>query len=918
MPKPRLDATSRYRLLATVCTCSDRSCPCHQARSRADGTLHCPLCRTGAPTLVVDLRGAELRGHCTAGCDQEQIDALLDGGDGPLLTLYGSDLSPSHARLLLDSAIAPHVAAARPYSTMIRAAGLERLGFGKSQRNVPALVIPISNVHGERATYQARPDMPRVKDGKPLKYETPAKSRMSLDVPPAARAQLGNPAVPLFISEGARKADAAVSIGLCCISLLGVWNWRGTNDWGGKAALPDWEVIAFKDVNGAGRDGFITFDSDVMLKPAVSLALSRLKPFLESRGAVVRAIYLPSAEGGTKMGLDDFLAAGQTIDDLLALATDTLREPAFERQRDDREDGDARPEVEADIVDLPRILALTWAALDRTNRPPTLFRFGGVLARIEEGEDAVPSARALDNDRTFFELGQRIRWVHLKEVDGETVSVATLPPSHVIRGVLATPQPPLPILSRIVEAPGFTSDGTIQATPGYQIAGRSLYVPAPGFEVPEIPACPTDADLKRARRLLADDLLGDFPFVGPSERAHAIALLLLPFVRELIGGPTPLHLIEKPTPGTGASLLVDVLTFPALGHTIAAMTEGRDEDEWRKRLTAKLATGSPFVPIDNLRRPLDSAAMAAAITTTRWEDRLLGVSQIVRLPVRCAWLATGNNPVLSNEITRRTVRIRLDANHDQPWLRDEFRHPDLRAWVREHRADLVWAALVMGRAWVASGQPSGQVRLGMFEEWAAAIGGILGTAGIDGFLGNLQAFYAASDLERSVWQAFLGGWWERHGSAGVGVADLFDIALATEPTLELGDRGERSQRTRLGKLIGSVRDHRFRIKPAGCAAFVVAVMPAADVHNASRWRLRPVDVANVDERFPAPISPAGWVEDSSDQSRDTASPTGPDGENVRHVPHVHQIPLEAHEGLGVSVSASAGPSAALADEWGEV
>ena len=71
---------------------------------------------------------------------------------------------------------------------MIRAAGLERLGFGKSQRNAPALVIPVWNVHGERATYQARPDTPRVKDGKPLKYETPAKTTMALDVPPAVQA----------------------------------------------------------------------------------------------------------------------------------------------------------------------------------------------------------------------------------------------------------------------------------------------------------------------------------------------------------------------------------------------------------------------------------------------------------------------------------------------------------------------------------------------------------------------------------------------------------------------------------------------------------------------------------------------------------------------------------------------------------
>ncbi len=34
----------------------------------------------------------------------------------------------------------------------------------------------------------------------------------------------------LFITEGARKADAAVSKSLCCVDLLGVWNWRRRSD----------------------------------------------------------------------------------------------------------------------------------------------------------------------------------------------------------------------------------------------------------------------------------------------------------------------------------------------------------------------------------------------------------------------------------------------------------------------------------------------------------------------------------------------------------------------------------------------------------------------------------------------------------------------------------------------------------------
>ena len=231
-------------------------------------------------------------------------------------------LQPQHQHLITASGISPDVAKARGYRTVTTKAELKRLGFGDAQRRVPALVIPIYNVHGKVATYQVRPDEPRTRDGKPIKYETKARSRMSLDVPPGARAWLGHPTRPLFITEGARKADAGVSHGLCCIALLGVWNWRGRNADGGMTALADWESIHLK-----GRLVYIAFDSDVMLKLSVHAALVRLKAFLEGRGSEVRTIYLPPAEGGAKQGLDDFFAAGHTVEDLLALSTDQLRVP---------------------------------------------------------------------------------------------------------------------------------------------------------------------------------------------------------------------------------------------------------------------------------------------------------------------------------------------------------------------------------------------------------------------------------------------------------------------------------------------------------------------------------------------------------------------------------------------------------------
>jgi putative DNA primase/helicase len=220
-----------------------------------------------------------------------------------------------------DSGIAPTVIAARGYWTATTKQALADVGFALSQRRVPALVLPIHGVDGQVVNHQSRPDTPRHgPDGRSIKYETPRKSRMGLDVPPPVRPWLGAPSVPLFVTEGVKKGDALASHGVCAVALLGVWNWRGTNAQGGKTVLADWDAIALNN-----RQVYIVFDSDVMTKPPVHAALARLTTFLEARQARVALLYLPAGPHAAKVGVDDYLVAGHSLDDLLACATPTLR-----------------------------------------------------------------------------------------------------------------------------------------------------------------------------------------------------------------------------------------------------------------------------------------------------------------------------------------------------------------------------------------------------------------------------------------------------------------------------------------------------------------------------------------------------------------------------------------------------------------
>src|SRR4051794_33370082 len=139
-------------------------------------------------------------------------------------------LSPEHRKLLEDSGIDPRCIQERGYYTEVTRSELARIGFANSQRLVPGLVIPVWDINGQVALHQLRPDAPRSLKGRTLKYETPAGSGLGVDVPPSVREKVLDPKIPLYITEGVRKADAAVSKGLCCLALLGVWGWKNQQE----------------------------------------------------------------------------------------------------------------------------------------------------------------------------------------------------------------------------------------------------------------------------------------------------------------------------------------------------------------------------------------------------------------------------------------------------------------------------------------------------------------------------------------------------------------------------------------------------------------------------------------------------------------------------------------------------------------
>src|SRR5205814_1063455 len=121
------------------------------------------------------------------------------------------------------------------------------------------------------------------------------------------------PTVPLLITEGEKKALKAEQEGLACVAVGGLWSWQF-----------DGRPIADLDrIDWCEREAVIVPDSDVWTRPDLLQPVFALGKELETRGAKVTALKLPSGPDGAKVtalklpsgpdgakvGLDDYLCA---------------------------------------------------------------------------------------------------------------------------------------------------------------------------------------------------------------------------------------------------------------------------------------------------------------------------------------------------------------------------------------------------------------------------------------------------------------------------------------------------------------------------------------------------------------------------------------------------------------------------------
>lgn len=223
----------------------------------------------------------------------------------------------------------------------------------REKYHVKGFVLPYFGLDREPLKFYRVKVLESLNGHKPPKYMQPKAAGNHLYLPPLLHDLYPgwdkDPTLPLFITEGEKKALAAVQAGVPCVAVGGVYSWRThihtiergvvrvedkasarvihLDDRGEKAyraeVAPELDAIEW-----AGRDVYLIFDSDATSNPEVQRAAFELANWLGERGSQSFQISLAErvssdmfrASGrnpSSKVGLDDLLAMDPSFGDNL-------------------------------------------------------------------------------------------------------------------------------------------------------------------------------------------------------------------------------------------------------------------------------------------------------------------------------------------------------------------------------------------------------------------------------------------------------------------------------------------------------------------------------------------------------------------------------------------------------------------------
>lgn len=271
-------------------------------------------------------------------------------------------------------------------------------------------------------------------------------------------------------------------------------------------------------------------------------------------------------------------------------------------------------------------------------------------------------------------------------------------------------------LEFVSTVPVLLRDGTWVDHPGYD-EKTGIYF-APQRDWGKMPEATTLEQAMSAKEKIFS-LIQDFPFKEEVDRSVFLAALITPICKQLYTGNTPAFVFTSTTPGSGKTLLVQLISLIITGAKIPVSQLNKDASELQKELLSALISGVPMRLFDNIIGEIKSAPLEAILTSGGlFTGRLLGKSQDATLPVSTVFYLTGNNMQLGGDLYRRVVQCELAPMMESPETRTDFAINEIEDYVKDNQIELYKSAASIIQAWINRGSPRSRAAFGSFEQWS--------------------------------------------------------------------------------------------------------------------------------------------------------------------------------------------------------
>ena len=360
-----------------------------------------------------------------------------------------------------------------------------------------------------------------------------------------------------------------------------------------------------------------------------------------------------------------------------------------------------------------------------------LYHTRRTIGRIEQSELGSYYIRCLDKATVYGYMTRSANYMRLSPnlKTGETNMKFIAPQKSYAEDILSyQTYECLPMLTGIYHHPILTKDGEIDFSLGYNKNSGVFIPPESYFEI-------EDMSVEKAMYTLLD-LVNDFDFKDDESLFTALSLPLTLICRQYIDSSTPIFGFSGDS-GAGKSLLVRTLHKLVTGHGVNERQAPHSQAEWNKTMLASLLSGDELIYFDNVNRrnnygedvTLESNALASAVTSGMFTDRVLGFSEQQTIPVNCTFAISGIsvNTLLSEELFRRMLFINVEKTNKTI---NDYQYPILEDYVLENRPLLMSAYLALIQHWINNGKPNGTIQIQSFEKWSAIVSGIWEIAGV--------------------------------------------------------------------------------------------------------------------------------------------------------------------------------------------